>query len=136
MKRPVCGLILHSPIMSGIRVLMENRGPLCCCDIYPNINRIKRVTCPVLVIHGDRDIEVGFNHGVGMQEAVPKHSKTEPCWIEGGGHNNIVDEFPHEYYPKVQAFLNSLKNTRDTMNTNASASSSNTAEKEMVLSSS
>jgi hypothetical protein len=45
------GLILHSPIMSGIRVLTASRL-LSCWDIYPNIERIKSVQCPVFIIHG------------------------------------------------------------------------------------
>jgi pimeloyl-ACP methyl ester carboxylesterase len=59
-KRPVRAMVLHSPIMSGLRVIMENRGPLCCCDPFPNIRRIRHVTAPVLVIHGDADVEVSF----------------------------------------------------------------------------
>mmetsp|Transcript_9703 Transcript_9703/g.11648 ORF Transcript_9703/g.11648 Transcript_9703/m.11648 type:complete len:125 (+) Transcript_9703:680-1054(+) len=95
--------------MSGIRVLMENRGVLRCCDLYPNIDRIKRVGCPVLVIHGTSDLEVGFNHGLNIQSAVPSSFKTEPCWVEGGGHNNIVDDFPQQYYPRVKAFIEGLR---------------------------
>ena len=53
---------LCSPILSGIRVLTASRM-LACFDIYPNINRIKKVKAPVFVIHGDHDEEVGFHHG-------------------------------------------------------------------------
>jgi hypothetical protein len=42
MKRPVAGLILHSPIMSGIRVLTPSRL-LACFDIFPNIDRVRKV---------------------------------------------------------------------------------------------
>ena len=49
--QPVAGLVLHSAIMSGLRVLTPSRL-LCCFDIFPNIDRIKQVHCPVLVIHG------------------------------------------------------------------------------------
>ena len=104
-SRPICALILHSPIMSGIRVLTPNRGPLACCDIYPNINRIARVKVPVLVIHGTMDEEVGFNHGVGMQDAVPNDMKTEPLWVDGAGHNDIVEEFTEQYYTRMHAFF-------------------------------
>ncbi len=49
----VGGLILHSAILSGLRVLTENRGIFACCDIFPNINAITRVRCPVFIIHGE-----------------------------------------------------------------------------------
>ena len=45
------GMILHSPILSGIRVLTASRL-LACWDIYPNIDRIKDVKCYVFIIHG------------------------------------------------------------------------------------
>eukprot|EP00611_Tribonema_gayanum_P001243 TRINITY_DN1091_c0_g1_i4.p1 TRINITY_DN1091_c0_g1~~TRINITY_DN1091_c0_g1_i4.p1 ORF type:complete len:276 (-),score=9.41 TRINITY_DN1091_c0_g1_i4:1091-1858(-) len=38
------GVILHSPILSGMRVLTESRA-LGCLDVYPNIERIRKVSC-------------------------------------------------------------------------------------------
>jgi hypothetical protein len=92
MKRPVAGLILHSPIMSGIRVLTPSRL-LACFDIFPNIDRVRKVRCtessftshltfrpqvraPVWVIHGDEDEEVAFEHGVQLHNAVPHAFQT------------------------------------------------------------
>ena len=46
------GLILHCPIASGLRVVTENRL-LCCCDIFPNLNRIGNIQCSTFVIHGE-----------------------------------------------------------------------------------
>lgn len=76
-KYPVAGVILHSPIMSGVRVLTASRL-LCLCDIYPNIDRIKKVKCPVFIIHGEEDNEVHFFHGLKLQEKVPDSYKYEP----------------------------------------------------------
>lgn len=42
--------------MSGMRVLTPSRA-LACLDIFPNINRIKKVQSPVMVIHGMLDEE-------------------------------------------------------------------------------
>lgn len=53
----VHSLILHSPIMSGLRVITTSRA-LCCCDIFPNIDRVRKVHCPVLLLHGNHDEEV------------------------------------------------------------------------------
>lgn len=50
--------MLHSPILSGMRVLTESRA-LSCLDIYPNVDRASRLMCPVMVMHGARDEEVG-----------------------------------------------------------------------------
>ena len=51
-KREVAGLVLHSPILSGLRVITPNRF-LGCFDIFPNLDRIKEVSCPVYIIHGE-----------------------------------------------------------------------------------
>merc|ERR1712176_985548 len=81
------GMILHSPFTSGMRVLTPSRF-LACLDIYPNIDRIKNVNCPVFIIHGKDDFEVGFEHGLALQAAVPEDCKTEPWWVPKKGHND------------------------------------------------
>ncbi|PKI45372.1 hypothetical protein CRG98_034177 [Punica granatum] len=47
------GVVLHSAILSGLRVLCHVKFTFC-CDIYKNINKIRKVKCPVLVIHHQR----------------------------------------------------------------------------------
>ncbi|XP_027075009.1 uncharacterized protein [Coffea arabica] len=44
------GVVLHSPIMSGIRVLYPVKRTYW-FDIYKNIDKIGMINCPVLVIH-------------------------------------------------------------------------------------
>ncbi|KAK9021075.1 hypothetical protein V6N11_011080 [Hibiscus sabdariffa] len=44
------GVVLHSGILSGLRVLCHVKFSFC-FDIYQNIKKIKKVKCPVLVIH-------------------------------------------------------------------------------------
>lgn len=51
-KKDVAGLVLHAPILSGLRVLTSNRL-FGCFDIFPNLDRIKEVSCPVYIIHGE-----------------------------------------------------------------------------------
>ena len=59
-KVHAAGLILISPIASGLRVLTDSRI-LSCFDIFPNIDRIKHVKCPVFIIHGDVSIHYHCN---------------------------------------------------------------------------
>mmetsp|Transcript_16092 Transcript_16092/g.20178 ORF Transcript_16092/g.20178 Transcript_16092/m.20178 type:complete len:297 (-) Transcript_16092:181-1071(-) len=107
-KVPVAGVILHSAFLSGIRVFTSNRA-LACLDIYPNINRIKKVHCPIFIMHGQDDTEIDWAHGVGLYNAVPDEFKREPWWVPGKGHNNICsgDAIP-EYYSRLKKFLRSL----------------------------
>mmetsp|Transcript_5850 Transcript_5850/g.9716 ORF Transcript_5850/g.9716 Transcript_5850/m.9716 type:complete len:404 (+) Transcript_5850:31-1242(+) len=103
------GIILHSPFTSGMRVLTPSRL-LACLDIYPNINRIKHVRCPVMVIHGKLDEEVGYRHGVEMYEAVPDEYKRDPWWVPDRGHNDITEGTGKmaEYIRRLRRFLEEL----------------------------
>jgi fermentation-respiration switch protein FrsA (DUF1100 family) len=83
---------------------------LACLDIYPNINRICCVRCPVMVIHGKLDEEVGFRHGVDMYEAVPEEYRRDPWWVADRGHNDITEGTGKmaEYIHRLRRFLDSL----------------------------
>lgn len=104
----VGGLVLHSPFTSGMRVLTPSRA-LACLDIFPNIDRIKKVKCPVFIIHGKRDSEVPFEHGAALQMAVPEECRRDPWWVPEKGHNDIVDG-PGivEYIQRLNRFVRSL----------------------------
>ena len=83
---------------------------LACLDIYPNINRVRKAKCPVMVIHGRLDEEVPITQGMGMYEATPDHLKRDPWWVPDRGHNDIT-EGPGklaEYVGRLRRFLNSL----------------------------
>ncbi|EXC25882.1 hypothetical protein L484_003617 [Morus notabilis] len=76
------GVVLHSAILSGLRVLCHVKFTFC-FDIYKNINKIKKVKCPVLVIHGTEDDVVNWLHGDGLWKMAK--DPYEPLWIKGGG---------------------------------------------------
>lgn len=107
-RRKVAGLVLHSPIMSGLRVLTQNRC-LACCDIYPNIDLVTSVSSPVFVIHGNRDQEVPFMHGQRLQEAVPPQHRTPPWWVADRGHNDVLIDNEDEFFTRMKKFLAVIK---------------------------
>ncbi|KAF8376705.1 hypothetical protein HHK36_031622 [Tetracentron sinense] len=90
-------VILHSPILSGLRVLYPVKRTYW-FDIYKNIDKIGMVNCPVLVIHGTADEVVDCSHGKHLWELSKE--KYEPLWLNGGGHCNL------ELYPE---FIKHLK---------------------------
>mmetsp|Transcript_22394 Transcript_22394/g.27437 ORF Transcript_22394/g.27437 Transcript_22394/m.27437 type:complete len:407 (-) Transcript_22394:1043-2263(-) len=109
-KKPnVGGLILHSPFMSGMRVLTPSRA-LACLDIFPNINRITNVKCPVMIIHGVLDEEVHISHGRALHDAVPENQKRNPWWVSDRGHNDITEGRVKliEYIQRLKGFFESL----------------------------
>mmetsp|Transcript_19575 Transcript_19575/g.44538 ORF Transcript_19575/g.44538 Transcript_19575/m.44538 type:complete len:210 (-) Transcript_19575:82-711(-) len=108
-KKPVGGLILHSAFMSGMRVLTPSRI-LGCLDIFPNITRIKKVNCPVFIIHGMLDEEVDMHHGVSLYNAVKEDCRREPWWVPDRGHNDITEGSAkmNEYLRKLGKFIRGL----------------------------
>ena len=102
------GSFIHSFLRSFVGIV--HRSALACLDIYPNINRVRKAKCPVMVIHGRLDEEVPLSQGMGMYEATPDHLKRDPWWVPDRGHNDIT-EGPGklvEYVGRLRAFLGSL----------------------------
>ncbi|HEY0677570.1 MAG TPA: alpha/beta fold hydrolase [Chitinophagaceae bacterium] len=62
---------------------------------------IRRVTCPVYIIHGTKDWLIPIRHSVNLQKANPK--KITLIRIHGGGHNNLPDY--DEYHNFVRDIL-------------------------------
>ena len=112
-REHVGGLILHSPFTSGMRVLTPSRA-LACLDIFPNIERITKVQCPVFIIHGKKDQEVAFEHGLALQAAVPDECKTDPWWVSNKGHNDVIDgNNIVEYIQRLNRFVRHLDEDDD-----------------------
>ncbi|KAL0488689.1 alpha/beta hydrolase domain-containing protein [Acrasis kona] len=91
------GLILECPFTSIIRVVSPTifARPI---DIFCNINKIDKVTFPVLVIHGRDDDVVPFDHGVALHAKIPEQHRYPPTWIDNGTHHNIIERLSHKGY--------------------------------------
>ncbi|CAN1256783.1 Alpha/beta hydrolase domain-containing protein 17C [Linum perenne] len=99
------GVVLHSAILSGLRVLCHVKFSFC-FDIYRNIRKIKMVKCPVLVIHGTEDDVVNWLHGNGLWKLA--REPYEPLWIKGGGHCNL--ELYPDYIRHLCRFIYEMEN--------------------------
>nr|GEX24959.1 protein ABHD17B-like [Tanacetum cinerariifolium] len=97
-------VILHSPIMSGLRVMYPVKHTFW-FDIYKNIDKIPLVRCPVLVIHGTADDVVDYSHGKQLYEHCV--DKYEPLWIEGGNHCDL--EIYPEYIRHLKKFISAVE---------------------------
>ncbi|KAF4356315.1 hypothetical protein CsatB_027178 [Cannabis sativa] len=115
------GVVLHSPILSGLRVLYPVKRTYW-FDIYKNIDKIGMVNCPVLVIHGTSDEVVDLSHGKNLWELC--NEKYEPLWISGGGHCNL------ELYPEFIKHLKKFVQTLGKSKPSASSSKKNGVESE------
>ncbi|MFT5905402.1 MAG: pimeloyl-ACP methyl ester carboxylesterase [Cryomorphaceae bacterium] len=84
-KYEPAGLVLISPFKSINRIRFGiNPFPY---DRFPNIKKIANVNCPLLVIHGDKDMVIDQSHGKAVYE---KHSGKKTFHnAKGAGHNDI-----------------------------------------------
>ncbi|KAL9249568.1 Alpha/beta hydrolase domain-containing protein [Drosera capensis] len=98
------GVVLHSAILSGIRVLYPVKMTFW-FDIFKNIDKIRSVNCPVLVIHGTSDEIVDWSHGKGLWELSKE--KFDPLWVKGGSHCNL-ETYP-EYIKHLRKFINAME---------------------------
>ncbi|XP_076910896.1 uncharacterized protein LOC143568689 [Bidens hawaiensis] len=98
------GVVLHSAILSGIRVLYPVKMTFW-FDIFKNIDKVQKVNCPVLVIHGTNDEIVDFSHGKRLWELAK--DKYDPLWVQGGGHSNL-ESFP-EYIKHLSKFIKAVE---------------------------
>ncbi|KAK2996236.1 hypothetical protein RJ639_025377 [Escallonia herrerae] len=99
------GVVLHSAILSGLRVVCRVKCTLC-FDMYKNVNKIRKVKCPVLVIHGTEDDVVNWFHGNGLWKMA--RDPYEPLWIKGGGHCNL--ELYPDYIRHLCRFIQEMEN--------------------------
>ncbi|KAK1798557.1 hypothetical protein P4O66_006852 [Electrophorus voltai] len=94
-------VILHSPLMSGLRVAFPDTRKTYCFDAFPSIDKVSKVASPVLVIHGTEDEVIDFSHGLAIYERCPR--AVEPLWVEGAGHNDI--ELYAQYLERLKQFI-------------------------------
>ena len=73
-------------VVTAFRVL--TRVPLLPFDKFRNADKIARVSCPVLVMHGMQDEVVPFAHGRRLFGAAPEPKRF--LWVDGAGHNDFM----------------------------------------------
>ncbi|EYU44615.1 hypothetical protein MIMGU_mgv1a020385mg, partial [Erythranthe guttata] len=111
------GVVLHSPILSGLRVLYPVKRTYW-FDIYKNIDKVGAINCPVLVIHGTADDVVDWCHGKQLWELCKV--KYEPVWIKGGGHCNL--ELYPDFIKKLKKFIQTLGKSKPLLNDSVATS--------------
>ncbi|KAH9504600.1 Alpha/beta hydrolase domain-containing protein 17B [Bulinus truncatus] len=87
----VGAVILHSPLMSGMRSCLPRNQKNLNFDAFPSIDKVPKITSPVLVIHGTEEDEViDFTHGLTIYERCP--TTVEPLWVEAATEETVQDE--------------------------------------------
>lgn len=69
--------------------------------MFYSIDKISKISSPVLIIHGTEDEVIDFSHGLALYERCIK--AVEPLWVEGAGHNDI--ELYSQYLERLRKFI-------------------------------
>lgn len=98
--QPLAGLIMESSFTSAFRVVVP--FPLLPFDKFPNLNKIKKVKCPVLIMHGKADEVIPFQHGQKLFAAAnePKLS----LWVDEASHNDLMWVAGDQYAAVLRRF--------------------------------
>jgi len=104
-RKPLAGLIMESAFTTAFRVIVPI--PILPFDKFRNIDKIKKVKCPVLVMHGKADDTIPFQHGQQLFAAAkePKLS----LWLDEAGHNDVMWVAGEQYAKTLREFAQLLK---------------------------
>ena len=91
-RHKVKGLVLVSPFTSTFRVITKVK--LVPFDRFDSLAKIGRVTCPLLVVHGDRDAVVPFAMAEEIFASATGASRKEYLRLPGARHN---EDLPGAY---------------------------------------
>ena len=105
----LCGLILFSPLASGIRCVLSTKIPLRVCQALdcvfaPSINRIGDVECPVFIMHGIEDNLVPIQNAHALVAAGKTKIYYPPLFVQAG-HNDIEAKFGSLVIGSMQDFI-------------------------------
>ncbi len=103
-RKPVAALILESSFTSAFRVI--TRYPILPFDKFENIQKINKVMCPFLIVHGSNDWTIPSYHGRRLFETA--NEPKQALWVKGAGHNNIIYTNEKVYLDTIKRFMESL----------------------------
>ena len=105
-RKPIAGLVLESAFTSIGRVPFRAR--ILPWEKFDNLAKLPKINCPVLVIHGTRDELVSVWHGRKLFEAANQPKRC--LWIEGAGHNDVLNVGSADYDQALADFVRALDN--------------------------
>lgn len=100
-RKPLAGLVLESAFTSAFRVVVP--FPIFPFDKFPNLDKIKKVKCPVLVMHGKEDDTIPLSHGQQLYAAV-KSAKIS-LWVDDAGHNDLTWVAGEQHLKTMKKFI-------------------------------
>ncbi|HEY5653752.1 MAG TPA: alpha/beta hydrolase [Pontiella sp.] len=109
-RHPVGALIVESSFTSTTRV--KTHWKLFFWDKFNSLRSFKKITCPVLVMHGENDETLPIWHGKKLYETAPEPKQY--LWIENGRHNNYAYVAGDDYLKTFMSFMELVKEHHST----------------------
>jgi fermentation-respiration switch protein FrsA (DUF1100 family) len=112
-RKPL-GLILESTFRSIPHVIRQlvpvlPQNSLLKEERYESIDKLADISCPILIIHGDRDELIPLDEGLKLHAAA---REPKQLWVvPNAGHNDVSLFAGSEYGVRLRAWLDSLKQT-------------------------
>jgi len=106
-RYPVQGLILEGAFSSTFRVM--TRFKILPFDTFDNLPLLRASRCPVLVLHGEKDLTVPFEHGHALIQAAGERG--QHLWLPEAGHNDIISVAGPLYWETVLPFIEEGSNS-------------------------
>lgn len=99
-ERPVAGVVVQSGFASGSSMALRlypwlPLTALLARGSFRNVDRLREIDAPLLLVHGRRDRIIPFAEGRRLEQAAP--AGTEFLAIEGAGHNDLFEVAGPEY---------------------------------------
>jgi len=104
--KPVAGLVLLSGISSCVKVVSKSLSYVPGIDMFCNYKKIGNVLSPSLIIHGDADEVVPYDHGRSNAELAKNLYEFLP--LNGIGHNDIYRQYDI-WSAKFREFVDLIK---------------------------
>jgi abhydrolase domain-containing protein 17 len=86
-RHSIAGLILESTFTSAFRVVVP--VSLLPFDKFSTLDKLRKIHCPVLVMHGQADQTIPFHHGQTLYEAASEPKRS--LWVAGAGHDDFTE---------------------------------------------
>lgn len=101
-RKPAKAIIMEAPFVTSFRVLTVS--PILPFDKFNNLAKIKKLTMPLLIIHGMHDTIVPFWHGEKLYNAAK--SRKQSFWVPNANHNDILWQAGDKYWQVISKFIN------------------------------
>jgi hypothetical protein len=107
----VKAIILISPIASGVKLVSPGIRvkDLDKIDVFCNINKINDVSCPIFIIHGEKDEVIPIS----QSKEMVKYMKIPYEWHpRHGDHSNILTRYRTKFFQKCKFFFEFLDHAK------------------------